>query len=98
MPGMAGPMPSNEPAPAQQPTEPTPSAPDITGDEICDLTAVDLAARIRRKQLSAREVMEAHLARIARVNPMVNAIVTLVAERAMDDARKADEHQARGGT
>ena len=41
--------------------------------------------------------MEAHLARIARVNPKINAIVTLVADRAMDDARKADEHQARGG-
>src|SRR6185295_10308496 len=32
-----------------------------------------------------------------RVNPKINAIVTLVADRAMDDARKADEHQARGG-
>src|SRR6185295_3561396 len=76
---------------------PTTMTSDAIGDEICDLTAVDLAARIRRKQISAREVMEAHLARIARVNPKVNAIVTLVADRAMDDARKADEHQARGG-
>ena len=94
-------MPSSESVkPASSPeqaTHPTPSAPDVAGDEICDLTAVDLAARIRRKQLSAREVMEAHLARIARVNPKINAIVTLVADRAMDDARKADEHQARGG-
>ncbi|HEV7994098.1 MAG TPA: amidase [Gemmatimonadaceae bacterium] len=71
--------------------------PFVAGDEICELTAVDLAARIRRKQLSAREVMSAHLARIERVNPKVNAIVTLVAERAMTDARKADEHQAHGG-
>src|SRR4051812_1372737 len=86
-------MPSTEPTPA----EPV-STRDVTGDEICDLTAVELAGRIRRKQLSAREVMEAHLARIARVNPKINAIVTLVADRAMDDARKADEHQARGGT
>jgi amidase len=67
-----------------------------TGDELCDLTAVDLAARIRRKQVSAREVMTAHLARIARANPTINAIVTLVAERAMADAAKADESQARG--
>jgi amidase len=67
-------------------------------DELCDLTAVELAARIRRKQLSSREVMAAHLARIERTNPSVNAIVTLVADRAMADAREADEHQARGGT
>ena len=67
------------------------------GDELCDLTAVDLAARIRRKQLSARDVMAAHIARIERVNPKINAIVTLVADRAMSDAKKADEWQARGG-
>jgi amidase len=67
-------------------------------DELCDLTAVELAARIRRKQLSAREVMTAHLARIERTNPKINAIVTLVADRAMADANRADEHQARGGT
>src|ERR1700682_6327084 len=54
----------------------------VAADDLCDLTAVDLAARIRRKQVSAREVMSAHLARIARVNPKINAVVTLVAERA----------------
>ena len=66
-------------------------------DAICDLTAVEMASRIRRRQLSAREVMQAHLARIARVNPKINAIVTLVADRAMSEAAKADELQARGG-
>ncbi|HTE45861.1 MAG TPA: amidase [Gemmatimonadaceae bacterium] len=70
----------------------------VAGDELCDLTAVDLAARIRRRQVSARDVMTAHLARIARVNPKINAVVTLVAERAMAGAAKADELQARGGT
>src|SRR5678815_1694676 len=67
-------------------------------DELCDLSAIDLASRIRRKQVSAREVMDAHLARIERVNPNVNAIVTLVAERAMADAARADERTAKGGT
>jgi amidase len=65
-------------------------------DDLCDLDAVDLAGRIRRKEVSAREVMTAHLARIERVNPRVNAIVTLVAERAMADAARADEATARG--
>lgn len=84
---------------ATTPNEPSgqaPVVPDVAGDELCDLTALDLASRIRRKQVSAREVMTAHLARIERVNPTINAIVTLVAERAMADAAKADEWQARG--
>ena len=75
-------------------SEDTPAPPNVAGDELCDLTALDLASRIRRKQVSAREVMTAHLARIERVNPKINAIVTLVAERAMADAAKADEWQA----
>jgi hypothetical protein len=60
------------------------------GDELAYLSAVELVARMRRRQISAREVMAAHLERIARVNPPVNAIVTLVAERAMADAARAD--------
>src|SRR6478672_11951125 len=59
--------------------------------ELCGMTAVDLAARLRKKEVSAREVMTAHLAQIERVNPKVNAIVTLVAERALATAAKADE-------
>ena len=80
----------------------TTSAPDSPesaqsrNDSLCDLTAVDLVGRIRQKQVSARDVMAAHLARIERVNPRVNAIVTLVAERAMADAARADEALARG--
>ena len=62
------------------------------------MSAIELAATIRRKDVSAREVMTAHLARIERVNPRVNAIVTLVTERAMADAARADELAARGGT
>jgi amidase len=67
-----------------------------TRDEICDLSAVELVGRMRSRDLSAREVMTAHLARIERVNPKVNAVVTLVAERAMAGAARADELMARG--
>jgi amidase len=59
--------------------------------DLCEMTAVELAARLARKQVSAREVMSAHLAQIERVNPRVNAIVTMVAEQAMAAAAKADE-------
>jgi amidase len=69
----------------------------VRGEELCDLSAIDLVARIRRKEVSARDVMTAHLARIERINPRVNAIVTLVADRAMADAARADELAAKGG-
>ena len=64
--------------------------------EICFLTATELARRIRANELSAREVVEAHLLQIERVNGGVNAIVTLTAEEAMDRARAADEALACG--
>lgn len=62
----------------------------------CFLTATELARRLSAKEISAREVMQTHLAQIERVNPKVNAIVTLLPERAMDGARAADEAIARG--
>ncbi len=51
---------------------------------------------VRARELSAQEVMEAHLAQIERVNPEVNAIVTLTAERALERAGATDEALARG--
>jgi len=60
------------------------------------MTATELTRRLRSKELSAVAVMEAHLAQIERVNPAVNAIVTLLPERAMDGARAADEKLAHG--
>ncbi|MBZ5558569.1 MAG: amidase [Acidobacteriia bacterium] len=64
--------------------------------DICHLSAVELARRIRAKELSAREVLSAHLDQIARLNPTLNAIVTLVADQAMARALAADEALARG--
>ena len=64
--------------------------------DICKLSAVELARLIHAKELSAREVVGAHLAQIDRVNPTVNAIVTLVADRAMAAALAADEALASG--
>jgi amidase len=64
--------------------------------DICTLSAVDMARLIRAKELSARDLVAAHLDRIARINPTVNAIVTLIAEPALARALEADEAQARG--
>ena len=67
-----------------------------TSTDLCFSSATELAARIRARELSATEVMTAHLERIAQVNPALNAIVTLDADAALASARRADEAQARG--
>jgi amidase len=63
---------------------------------LCELTAVELAGLVRKGELSARELLAAHLERINTVNPALNAIVTLVPDRAGGWAAEADERQARG--
>ncbi|UTR10299.1 amidase [Evansella sp. LMS18] len=62
----------------------------------CFSTARDIAAAIRQSKITALEVMEMHLGQIQRVNPEVNAIVSLNEELALDEAKKADEISASG--
>jgi len=54
------------------------------------LDAATLAALIRAKQVSPREVVQTHLDRISAVNPMINAIVTLMADDALKAADAAE--------
>lgn len=62
----------------------------------CYSTARAMVAAVASKQISARELLELHLERIDAVNPAVNAIVSLDAERARQQAHAADEQVARG--
>ncbi|HEY2044894.1 MAG TPA: amidase [Jatrophihabitans sp.] len=64
--------------------------------EIVFLSAVELSAALRSRQLSALEVVQAHLAQIDSVNPAVNAVVTLVADRAVAEAKAADDRLMSG--
>ena len=64
--------------------------------ELHYLSATTLAAMLRAKQVSAREVVTAHLERVELLNPRVNAIVTLTAERALEQAAAQDQLAARG--
>src|SRR5258708_7868742 len=59
-------------------------------------TAVELASLIATRAVSPVEVLDAHLATIARVNPKLNAIVTLVADAARGSARDAEAAVMRG--
>jgi amidase len=81
-------------APRERAAQPAVALP--AADDLCFTPATELLALLRGKKVSARELMQAHLAQIERVNPKVNAIVTLVADRAMADATRADEAMARG--
>ncbi|HZZ14143.1 MAG TPA: amidase family protein [Paraburkholderia sp.] len=67
-------------------------AADATRSELCDLSALALLDLQRKKSVSAREILDAHLARIEAVNPRVNALVT-IADPAMLQSR-ADEIDA----
>jgi amidase len=59
-------------------------------------TATALTARLRAGEVSAAEVMRAHLARIDAVNPELNAIVTLDRDGALAGADAADQRLAEG--
>ncbi|WP_170432499.1 amidase [Ruegeria arenilitoris] len=59
-------------------------------DALCFLTVAESAERIERKELSPVTLTQAFLNRIERVNPKVNAYVTVTPERAMEDARRAE--------
>jgi amidase len=69
----------------------------MNNEDICYLGLRDMVRLLRTRQLSAREVMAAHLAQIRRWNPQVNAIVAkLDDEDCLALADAADLQAARG--
>jgi amidase len=58
--------------------------------------AAQMAAAVRDREISARELLDLHLARIEEVNPAVNAIVSIDVDRARAAAGEADARLARG--
>jgi fatty acid amide hydrolase len=79
-------------APSVSSTVPAPSnAPDPTR-----LGASALARRIAAGEVSSLEVVEAHLARIARADPVLHALVVPRADAARREAREADARRSRG--
>lgn len=65
-------------------------------NELWRMGATDLAAAIRRKDVKSREVVEAHLGRIAAVNAKVNAVTVVLADEALAAADAADRALAAG--
>jgi amidase len=66
--------------------------------DLCFKTAVELVDLVRQRDVSVSEVVGAHLDQVERINPAVNAICTLVAEQAVEQARRADEALAHGAS
>jgi len=62
----------------------------------CFLTIAGAASLLRRKQLSPVDLVDAALARIAQLNPALNAFITVTADRARREARAAEREIARG--
>ena len=65
-------------------------------NELCAKTAVELRNLIDEKEISAVELLDAHLDQIALTNPSLNAIVTLVPDHAQQMAVKIDHQIAKG--
>ena len=64
--------------------------------DIIYASAKSMAQAIQDKEVSAVELVDAHLARIEEVNPALNAVVQIAADRARAEAADADAAIARG--
>ncbi|MBT3162391.1 indole acetimide hydrolase [Streptomyces sp. Vc74B-19] len=60
------------------------------------MTAAGQAAAVRSGEISAAELVDSHLDRIAEVNPRVNAVTQLMADRAREAAARIDRRRAVG--
>ncbi|WP_329312679.1 amidase [Streptomyces sp. NBC_01278] len=65
-------------------------------DPLWKLSAAAQARAVRRADVSAVELVDSHLERIAEVNPQVNAVTQLLAERARTAAARTDRLRAEG--
>ncbi len=81
--------------PAQTP-EAQPAGINAPSGDPLDWSALELAAAIRRRQVSPVEVTEAVLERIALRDPDLNAFVTILADQALAEARRAEQEAPRG--
>ncbi len=64
--------------------------------DLCMQNAIDLAGMLRRREVSAHEVISAHIERIEAFDPAINAVVTRTFDSALARASAADEAMARG--
>ena len=68
----------------------------MSDEDLCFSTLHQLSEGVRRHKFSPVEVVETHLRRCERLNPLLNAFITLAAESALEAARQAEREIAAG--
>ncbi|MFF5085010.1 amidase [Actinoplanes sp. NPDC000266] len=68
----------------------------MSNDDIVWMPGHEMAAAIKDKKLSPTEAVTAVLAQLEKVEPHINAFVTVTAEQALEQAKQAEQHLARG--
>jgi aspartyl-tRNA(Asn)/glutamyl-tRNA(Gln) amidotransferase subunit A len=68
----------------------------VAATDLCELGLVDLARQIESRHVSSSEAVEAALERLDKLNPQLNAFITVAHAQARQAARRADEELARG--
>ncbi len=63
---------------------------------LCELSAIEIAAKIRRREISAADVLAAHIERIERYDPVLNCFTDLVLDRAKREAAHVDSEITAG--
>src|SRR5262249_5551936 len=62
----------------------------VSNSDLNFLSAAEMAEKVRRRKVSPIELVGAHLERVEKVNPKINAFVQVDGERALDEARDAE--------
>lgn len=70
----------------------------MSSDELTELSLAQAAEWIRQRRLSPLELTQAHLERIQRVDAQINSYITVTAEAALQQARRAEQELQRGET
>lgn len=68
----------------------------MSKEELVFLSATELASKIRDKEVSPVEAVEAYLERIAQIDPKLNAYITVLADEALAEARQSESDVASG--
>jgi aspartyl-tRNA(Asn)/glutamyl-tRNA(Gln) amidotransferase subunit A len=69
---------------------------DTTMTDLTDLTITEALAKLRTREISAVDLTRAHLDRITRIDPMIQAFLTVTANEALKAAEQADQARAAG--
>lgn len=64
--------------------------------DIVELTAIEMKENLEKKRISARDIVEAHIDRIEKVEEELNAFITISKEEALKSADRIDQKVRNG--